>query len=270
MPVDTGFSESGTVPSSVIETRQYVLPQYGVPDVPNAPTEQQMSMQAIIEARSGYTLDDPERQRIEQRGGYGLYTPPQDPLEAQYMDMFGVPYNPYTGPGDPFDEREDALTIAQQQYLAEEIITQTRGAESRFVGDEFYQGGSEQAALGVYHQQLANLGMLSDEELGFLGLTPTDQMSWILSPADVRRLTSEDSALSTYANDLRNLYGDDWFEQLYETDEETGWATLITYGDVDDDIGGWDGYGGGGYGGGGYGGTYQAAARNGLINWRIG
>jgi len=229
-------------------------------------------MQALIEARGGYTLDDPGRLRVEQRGGYDLPQIQQDPLAAQYMDMFGVPYNPYTGPGDPFDEREGALAIAQQQYLASEIVAQTRGAESRFVGDEFYSGGSEQATLGVYNQQLANLGMLSDEELGFLGLTPTDQMSWVLSPADVRRLTSDDPALATYAGELRNIYGDDWFEQLYEMDEETGWATLITYGDVDEDIGGWDGYGGGGGGGygGGYGGTYQAAARNGLLNWRVG
>ena len=262
-----------TVPN--IEQRQYNLPQYGT----RTPTQPDLSMQATIEARSGYTLDDPARLRVEQRGGYNLpqtRTQP-DPLADQYMEMYGVPYNPYVGPADPWDESNDPLAIAQQRYFAEEIDPVTRQF-SQFTGDEYYQGGSEQAALGVFHQQLGNLGMLTGEELGFLGITPTDQMSWILSPADVRRLTSDDTALSTYAGKLRGTYGDDWFEQLYEIDEETGWAQLITYGDTDDAAGDW-GYSGGGYPGGGYtsggytsgyGDTYRSAQRWGLVNWRIG
>ena len=114
--------------------------------------------------------------------------------------------------------------------------------------------------------------MLSGEELGFLGITPTDQMSFILSPADVRRLTSTDSATSSYGRQLADLYGDDWFEEIYTTDQETGWAVLNEWANVDDDadIGGWGSYGySGGYGG-GHGGTQRAAQRAGLINWRIG
>lgn len=253
-----------------IDVRKYFLSRFGTPPaVPSSQERDALTAQARKEAQSGYTLDDPERQRIEQRGGYDLPAQPVAPqytgLEAQYMELYGVPYNPYVGPDDPWTSR-DAVETAQ--YIDQTLDPVTRQF-SQFTGDQYYQGGSEQAALGVYNQQLANLGMLTSEELGFMGLTPTDQMSYILSPADVRRLTSEDPAESTYAGNLRDTYGDDWFEQLYEIDEDTGWATLISYGDVDDDVGGWGGYGGGGYGG-GYGGTYQAAARNGLINWRIG
>lgn len=256
---------------SNIGDRQYNLSQFGTPSDPSIGD---LSMQAKIEARGGYTLFDEARARIEARGGYNIGGTPDtlDPLQQQYMELYGVPYNPYTGPDAPFDESKDPQAIAQEQYLAEEIEPVTRQF-SRYTGDQYYSGGSEQATLGVYNQQLANLGMLSSEELGFMNITPTDQMSWVLSPADVRRLTSQDPALSSYASDLRTNYGDDWFEQLYEIDEETGWAQLISYGEEDSyDGGGWGGYGGwgSGGGGGGYGSTYRAAAQNGLVNWRIG
>ena len=252
-----------TTEKDPIDVRRYFLSRFGTPPaVPSSQERDTLTAQARKEAQSGYTHED---SRLEQydRGTY-------NPLTEHNMALYGVPYNPYATYYESWMEPEDPANIAPAGYVDEYIERESVTRQfSQFTGDEHYSGGSEQAALGVYNQQLANLGMLSGDELGFLGLTPTDQMSYILSPADVRRLTSEDPAESTYAGNLRDTYGDDWFEQLYEIDEDTGWATLISYGDVDDDVGGWGGYGGGGYGG-GYGGTYQAAARNGLINWRIG
>ena len=230
---------TGTTPSTVVdvEEREYTLPQFETPNVPNAPAQT---------ASPGFV-----RRVVE------------DPVITQgqsaYMDLFGTPYNPYVGPGSPWDERGDALAVAQSRYLAEPEIETVAGAGTQYTGREFYQGGSEQAYLGPIWQAQAAFGLLTPKEMGFLGVNGA--LPSHLNPAQERIL-------------LDNGVPQDVLDALYDFDPDTGFWFRTSYDDLGDAAtGGYDSYtsaGGGRYGYPSYGGTAGGGGGGGLLNWRIG
>jgi hypothetical protein len=262
MARDVGLTEGGIAPSTVIDI--------GTPDVPNAPTIYdveaiQTTPQANLPTQQAMT---PTEQAALSQGQIPVNIYPyQDPVITQgqsaYMNLFGVPYNPYVGPISPWDESADAAAVAQANYLAEPgIETIAGGAGTRYTGRSFYQGGSEQAYLGPIWQAQAAFGLLSPEEIGFLGVDTA--LPSHLNPAQTRILTD-------------NGVPPEVIEELFDFDPDTGFWFRTSY----DELGevsaggygaysyGYPAYGGGGgrYGYPSYGGGSYAG---GLINWRIG
>lgn len=238
---------------------------------------------ARIEARGGYTLTDPERLRIEQRGGYTVPPPqPQDPLAAQYMEMYGVPYNPYTGPVGPWDEGQDPAAIEQQKYLEEatrEIQTVKRRT-SQYQGRAYYRGGSEQAYLGPVAQlEEFFFGTGERWQLGqsYRGIAPEDRIPpAFLSPSTVRIITKSGPSYREGVDYGPKVTMED-IGRLYDYDPVTGAWVLKQGAPAPPLSGGYDiGYGwpygrgyGRGYGGGYGGGVGRGPSGFGLVHWTI-
>jgi len=140
--------------------------------------------------------------------------------------------------------------------------------------------GSEQATLGVTYQALADWGLLTSEEMGFLGVQPAALPAWALGMQDLGILQNNLAAAGIDPNVVWEIYNQ-------TTINDRDYAVLKDYSaETGLDGGGYSAYDGGddGDGGGGYTyrapsagyspyrapGTFQSGYTSGLINWRIG
>jgi len=173
-----------------------------------------------------------------------------------------------------------AATPTEQRAAEGGGITQTIAPysdvpEPSLFPDQFV--GSEQATLGVAYQALADWGLLTSEEMGFLGVQPAAVPSWVLSQQDLQILQNN---LKDYGVDpgavweiyeMMEINGTD-YAVLRDEGGELGFAGGYDYGDGGGGYSG-GGYSGGGYSGGGYynaPGSFRSGYTSGLINWRIG
>lgn len=226
-----------TKPSTVVDVREYTLPQYEEPSVPNAPAQT---------ASPGFVrrvVEDP------------VITQPQQYLYGTFSNPFGGAPSEGVQPLAP-----TSMNVPRALAAAPELEF-VAGAGTRYAGREFYQGGSEQAYLGPIWQAQAAFGLLSPEEMGFLGVN--DALPSHLNPAQERIL-------------LDNGVPQDVLDALYDFDPDTGFWFRTSYDDLGDTaVGGYGSYtsaGGGRYGYPSYGGAAGGGGGRGggLLNWRIG
>ena len=239
---------------------------YGITTTP------ELSKQAEIEARSGYTLDDPARQRIEQRGGYDLYIPPEPQLQTGFRELDTNLYG-QQGAG------EAALAAAQQTYLApaQPAPTPAPLQPPQYTGRQYYQGGSEQAYLGPVAQAEEYFFGTGDRwGLGssYIDIAPEDRKPPpILNQATVRILTKSGPSYLEGVDYGPSMTMQD-IERIYEYDPVTGHYLLKG---AEPALSAYYSSSGQGYAsaGPGYGTGYGYGSRGGqigggLVSWRIG
>jgi hypothetical protein len=134
--------------------------------------------------------------------------------------------------------------------------------------------GSEQATLGVAYQALADWGLLTGDEMGFLGVQPASVPSWVLSTQDLGILQNNLVDAGIDPNVVWEIYetmmiNGKEFAVLKDDGSENLYSDIYDdyYSDSD------SGYSPGRYSPGGYynaPGSFRSGYTSGLINWRIG
>jgi len=198
----------------------------------------------------------------------GVPTAPAETQVDRWLATTTVPSRPVTEAA-PADSRLVQLTGETGRNVPLNYGTLT---------DQFV--GSEQATLGVTYQALADWGLLTSEEMGFLGVQPAALPAWALGMQDLGILQNNLAAAGIDPNVVWEIYNQ-------TTINGRDYAVLKDYsGDTGLDGGGYSAYDGGdnGDGDGGYTyrapsagyspyrapGTFQSGYTSGLINWRIG
>ena len=239
---------AGTLPSTIIDTRQYTLPQYEAPNVPSEPTavEQQVydvqSIQSTPADQPTISAATPTEQAAAQGGGVPAQIDPYfADLSAGMQYLYSRwPYN-VGGEGTPTELRAGGGYSPSSYQWSESPASLNELARGRT------PVGPALAAADSVATFLTEFGVRPEFVTPFvaqsLGLTPTDmsKMGYV-----------------------QDLYGR-WIS--LDFGDDTGGSAAYGYG-----YGSYGGGGGVGSGGvsGGYSGGFRSGYTSGLINWRIG